>query len=238
MVADQEVELVGPRRHLPARAARRSASAALLWLALASGPARAESCEAPLSDHSAVQYSCDMHEGMARFRIDGAWGFIDKFGKLAGAPPFDHADDFSEGLAAVKLGSTGASSTRPVNWSFLPFGSVHRFSAGGRRNGGRRQLGLHRPPWPVGDRAGLRASRPLSRSDRDGQGTSPGLSADRPAWTGGQAFRGRPVGRPDPDARGSTGPSAKARAGSGIAKAGCSRCRRRCNATCRSTATA
>lgn len=72
-----------------------------------------------------------MHEGMARFRIDGAWGFIDKFGKLAGAPPFDHADDFSEGLAAVKLGE---------HWGFVDktgelvipprFGSVHRFSAG------------------------------------------------------------------------------------------------------------
>lgn len=166
-------------------------------------------------------------------------GFHRQVRQAGGAPPFDHADDFSEGLAAVKLGSTGASSTRPVNWSFLP-GSAPSIASppAWPPQWGRRQLGLHRPPWPVGDRAGLRASRPLSRSDRDGQGTSPGLSADRPAWTGGQAFRGRPVGRPGRMPGGSTGPSAKARAGSGIAKAGCSRCRRRCNATCRSTATA
>jgi len=80
-----------------------SASTALFWLALASGQAQAEPCEVPLSDHSAIQYLCDVSEDMARFKIGGAWGFMDKFGKLAGAPRFEDADDFSEGLAAVKL---------------------------------------------------------------------------------------------------------------------------------------
>ncbi len=80
------------------------ASIALFWLALASGPARAEPGEEPLSDRSAIEHLCDVHEDMACFKIGGAWGFMDKFGKLAGEPRFANAGDFSEGLAAVELG--------------------------------------------------------------------------------------------------------------------------------------
>ncbi len=40
-------------------------------------------------------------EGLAWFKLDGKFGFIDRNGKVAIAPQFDVAGSFSNGLAAV-----------------------------------------------------------------------------------------------------------------------------------------
>jgi hypothetical protein len=41
-------------------------------------------------------------QGLARVKIDGKWGYIDKTGKLVIQPQFDEADAFSEGLALIR----------------------------------------------------------------------------------------------------------------------------------------
>jgi WG containing repeat len=47
----------------------------------------------------------DFHEGFAAVTgKDGTWGYIDKTGQFAIAPRFESAMEFSEGLAAIKLG--------------------------------------------------------------------------------------------------------------------------------------
>ena len=72
-----------------------------------------------------------MHEGMTRYRIGGAWGFMDKSGKLAGEPRFDEAEDFSEGLAAVKLGERWGFVNKAGEVVIAPaFDSVGNFSGG------------------------------------------------------------------------------------------------------------
>lgn len=40
-------------------------------------------------------------DGLARVKIDGKYGYIDKYGDFVIKPQFDEADDFSEGLASV-----------------------------------------------------------------------------------------------------------------------------------------
>ena len=45
----------------------------------------------------------NFHEGLARVKLNGKWGFIDKTGKIVIEPKYDAAWDFSEGLASVKL---------------------------------------------------------------------------------------------------------------------------------------
>jgi len=42
-------------------------------------------------------------EGLAKVKLNGKWGFIDKTGKEVIPLKYDGADDFSEGLASVKL---------------------------------------------------------------------------------------------------------------------------------------
>lgn len=74
----------------------------------------------------------------ARFRIlsDERWGYIDASGKIAIAPQFERAAEFSEGLAAVKKGSTfgyvdpqGKLALVPEQ---TPVGALHRRFADGR----------------------------------------------------------------------------------------------------------
>ena len=40
-------------------------------------------------------------EGLAPIRVDGYYGYIDKFGEMAIEPQFAEADLFSEGMARV-----------------------------------------------------------------------------------------------------------------------------------------
>jgi hypothetical protein len=45
------------------------------------------------------------HNGLMRFHSGGKWGYVDRCGSIAIACQFEHADDFSDGLAAVRRGS-------------------------------------------------------------------------------------------------------------------------------------
>ncbi len=45
----------------------------------------------------------DFHEGMARVKIDGKWGYINKEGTVIIEPQFDRAFDFHEGMAPVNI---------------------------------------------------------------------------------------------------------------------------------------
>ncbi len=47
------------------------------------------------------------HEGMAMIEVHQKWGYIDKTGKVVIQPQFEHADDFSEGLARVAVKYSG-----------------------------------------------------------------------------------------------------------------------------------
>lgn len=42
--------------------------------------------------------------GMARVKLSGKWGYIDRTGRIVINPQFEEAGDFSEGLARVKVG--------------------------------------------------------------------------------------------------------------------------------------
>ncbi|MFZ2269917.1 MAG: WG repeat-containing protein [Azonexus sp.] len=52
---------------------------------------------------SAITQLNNFHAGMAAIRIRGAWGFVDRSGKMVIEPQFDEVEDFSEGLAAVSI---------------------------------------------------------------------------------------------------------------------------------------
>lgn len=107
------------------------ALSSLSCLVLTSGAAHATSCETPLGEHSAIQNLCAVHEGMTRYLIGGAWGFMDKSGKLVGEPRFDDAEDFSEGLAAVQVGKLWGFINKAGDVVIAPaFESVGNFSNG------------------------------------------------------------------------------------------------------------
>lgn len=42
--------------------------------------------------------------GLARVKLTGKWGYIDRTGRIVINPQFEEAGDFSEGLARVKTG--------------------------------------------------------------------------------------------------------------------------------------
>lgn len=50
---------------------------------------------------SAIQEICSYSEGLAAFKLNGLWGYVDREGKVQIAPQFKQARAFSEGLAPV-----------------------------------------------------------------------------------------------------------------------------------------
>jgi WG containing repeat len=54
--------------------------------------------------------------GLARVRVDGKWGFIDTAGKMVIPPRFDYADNFSEGLAGIRVGEREGFGVRVRSW--------------------------------------------------------------------------------------------------------------------------
>ena len=59
------------------------------------------------------------HDGLARVRVGGKEGFIDRTGRFVVPPRYEWANDFGGEMAPVKVGSGGGSSTRRVRrcWS-------------------------------------------------------------------------------------------------------------------------
>jgi len=111
---------------------RWSASLVLSWMALSSVPAQAqEACSIPYSDNSAIERLCAAQEGFAAFMIRGAWGFMDRFGKVVIEPQFHEAKDFSEGLAAVNEGGLwGFVDVNGKRVTPIMFGHVGAYSGG------------------------------------------------------------------------------------------------------------
>ncbi len=72
-----------------------------------------------------------MANGLARLRIDGLWGAVDRDGRLVIAPQFDELDEFSEGLAAAKLDGRWGAVDVQGTWVIPPrFDELLRFSSG------------------------------------------------------------------------------------------------------------
>jgi len=68
-------------------------------------------------------------EDMAKVKISGKWGFIDKTGKVIIKPKYDDASDFSEGLAKVNLGGKWGYIDKMSNIVILPiFDYIEHFS--------------------------------------------------------------------------------------------------------------
>jgi hypothetical protein len=61
-----------------------------------------DECAGSGSRHSAIAALCDFKEGMAKFKINGQWGFFNLKAEVAIAPQFDEVTHFSEGLASAK----------------------------------------------------------------------------------------------------------------------------------------
>ena len=55
-------------------------------------------------------------QGLARVQVDDKYGFIDTAGKVVIPPQFDHADNFSEGLAGIRVGEREGSGVRVRSW--------------------------------------------------------------------------------------------------------------------------
>ena len=81
-------------------------------------------------------YAEDFHEGLAKLTLRpdpksefGKDGYIDKSGRVAIAATFDEVHDFSEGLAAVRLGSTVKWHDRGDTWGFIDRTGAMRIEA-------------------------------------------------------------------------------------------------------------
>ncbi|MDR2297333.1 MAG: WG repeat-containing protein [Comamonas sp.] len=81
------------------------AAGTLLYTAVGSAQAQAEtddSCLRPVQGTaSAMEEICAFSEGLAAFKLDGLWGYMDREGKVRIAPQFKQARAFSQGLAPV-----------------------------------------------------------------------------------------------------------------------------------------
>jgi len=73
------------------------------WLALASGLLLVATVIAATREAWFAQRRA-APPGMARVKLSGKWGYIDRTGRIVINPQFEEAGDFSEGLARVKTG--------------------------------------------------------------------------------------------------------------------------------------
>lgn len=90
-----------------------------------------QQCGMPSGSHSAIEEICPASEGMVRFKIGGAWGFVNQDGKLAIAPEFDNVTQFSEGLAGAQRGEEWGFIDKTGQWIVPPkFSSILPFSSG------------------------------------------------------------------------------------------------------------
>ena len=70
-------------------------------------------------------------EGLARIKINGKYGYIDKKGNYVINMPFDEAEDFSKGLARIKINEKYGYIDKKGNFVIKPqFDEVHNFSEG------------------------------------------------------------------------------------------------------------
>ena len=115
---------------------------------------------------------CDpgFHDGRARVRIGGTWGFVDREGELALPVKYEHAEPFSEGLALVEEAGLKAY-IDPSGQRVIPANVV---ASGPFRNG---RAWVRYGPDQVGfiDRTGTRIGPATWRDARD-------FSSEGVAW--------------------------------------------------------
>jgi hypothetical protein len=58
-------------------------------------------------------------EGLGRIEIDGKFGWMDKKGQITIVPKFDYAENFSEGLAAVRFGNLSWEGKAGDKWGYI-----------------------------------------------------------------------------------------------------------------------
>lgn len=95
-------------------------------------PLHAEyACKLPQSEYSAIEDLCPFSEGLAAFSIGGAWGYLDRQGRLAIPPTFDETQGFSEGLAPAATDDKWGYIDRTGRWAIAPsYREARDFSEG------------------------------------------------------------------------------------------------------------
>ncbi|WCE04222.1 WG repeat-containing protein [Pseudoxanthomonas sp. JBR18] len=123
--------------------ARSRIAVVLLPLLSWAAPAFAQSdtpCSLPGSEDSAVEALCDLHDGLARFKLDGRWGALDRNGEVAIPPRFAELGHFDDGLAPARSGERWGYVDRQGRWVIAPaFEQAEAFSHGrasAKREGG------------------------------------------------------------------------------------------------------
>jgi len=53
------------------------------------------------------QYVGHFYDGLAKVKLEKKWGFIDTLGRVVVKPKYDQAENFSEGLARVRISQKG-----------------------------------------------------------------------------------------------------------------------------------
>jgi hypothetical protein len=80
---------------------------------------------------SAIEVLCPMKDGLARLKISGVWGFVDKAGKLAVEPQFDDLREISDGLAAAQRNKRWGFINKQGRWVIEPmFSKAGSFAHG------------------------------------------------------------------------------------------------------------
>jgi len=53
------------------------------------------------------EYIGHFYDGLAKVKLEKKWGFIDTLGRIVVKPKYDQAENFSEGLARVRISQKG-----------------------------------------------------------------------------------------------------------------------------------